>query len=255
MLKVLIVDDEELVRRGIVMETDWRRIGCMVVAEAENGKEGLAMVEKYQPDVIVTDIRMPVMTGLEMVKAARDGGCKAKVIFLTAYNDFEYARDALKLGAADYLLKPFEDGELETVISQICEIYAEGKSDDAKEVTDSVNAFLELPKGDKSKYVSEALNFVAANLDAQDLCVGMIAEHLGLSEGHLSHLFKKETSYTVNAYITRYRIRRAMELLRDCRVKVYEVAEQVGYKDITYFSTVFKKLVGINPSEFQDRSK
>ena len=71
----------------------------------------------------------------------------------------------------------------------------------------------------------------------------------------LSHLFKKETSYTVNAYITRYRIRRAMELLRDCRVKVYEVAEQVGYKDITYFSTVFKKLVGINPSEFQDRSK
>ena len=179
MLKVLIVDDEELVRRGIVMETDWRRIGCMVVAEAENGQEGLAMVEKYQPDVIVTDIRMPVMTGLEMVKAARDGGCKAKVIFLTAYNDFEYARDALKLGAADYLLKPFEDGELETVISQICEIYAEGKSDDAKEVTDSVNAFLELPKGDKSKYVSEALNFVAANLDAQDLCVGMIAEHLG----------------------------------------------------------------------------
>ena len=255
MLKVLIVDDEELVRRGIVMETDWPRIGCMVVAEAQNGQEGLEMVKKYQPDVIVTDVRMPLMNGLEMVKAAREEGCKAKVIFLTAYSDFEYARNALKLGAADYLLKPFEDGELEKTILRICEPESGQISATAETADESVKAFLDLPKGDKSKYVSEALEFVSANLAAQDLCVGMIAEHLGLSEGHLSHLFKKETSYTVNAYITRYRIRRAMELLRDCRIKVYEVAEQVGYKDITYFSTVFKKLVGINPSEFQDRSK
>lgn len=255
MLKVLIVDDEEVVRRGIVMETDWQRIGCMVVAEAQNGQEGFDMVQRYQPDVIVTDIRMPLMSGLEMVKAARDGGCKAKVVFLTAYSDFEYARNALKLGAADYLLKPFEDGELENTILRICEPESGQRNADVETVDESVKAFLELPKGDKSKYVSEALEFVAANLATQDLSVGMIAEHLGLSEGHLSHLFKKETSYTVNAYITRYRIRRAMELLRDCRIKVYEVAEQVGYKDITYFSSVFKKLVGINPSEFQDRSK
>jgi len=251
MLKVLIVDDEEVVRRGIVMETDWRKLGCVVVAEAQDGQAGFEMAEKYAPDLIITDIRMPIKDGIEMIKAVREDGNRAKVIFLTAYSDFEYARDAIKLGAADYLLKPFEDGELENAIRRICEITQGTETDEA----DEVKSFLELPKGDKSKYVMEALDFVAHNLDSQELCVGMIAGHLGLSEGHLSHLFKKETNYTVNAYITRYRIRRAMELLRDCRVKVYEVAEQVGYKDITYFSTVFKKLVGINPSEFQDRCK
>lgn len=255
MLKVLIVDDEEVVRRGIVMETDWQKIGCMVVGEAQNGQEGLALAEKYQPDVIVTDIRMPVMGGLEMIKAARDGGSKAKVIFLTAYSDFEYAREALKLGAADYLLKPFEDGELEEAVLRICSKSADTADNEIERDKESVAILLELPKGDKSKYVAQALEFVAQNLSSPDLCVGMIAESLGLSEGHLSHLFKKETSYTVNSYITKYRIRKAMELLRDCRVKVYEVAEQVGYKDITYFSTVFKKLVGVNPSEFQDRCK
>ena len=84
--------------------------------------------------------------------------------------------------------------------------------------------------------------------------MGSIAQHLGLSEGHLSHLFKKETDYTLNNYLTRYRVHRAMELLRDCRARVYEVAEQVGYKDVAYFSATFKKLVGMSPSEYQDTS-
>ena len=84
------------------------------------------------------------------------------------------------------------------------------------------------------------------------LSVGEIAQHLGLSESHLSHLFRKETDYTLLNYLTRYRIHKAMELLRDCRTKVYEVAERVGYRDITYFSATFKKVTGMSPSEFQD---
>ena len=83
----------------------------------------------------------------------------------------------------------------------------------------------------------------------------MIAEDIGLSEGHLSHVFKKETDYTVNDYLTRYRIQSAMKLLTNCRFKVYEIAEKVGYRDIAYFSTIFKKLTGVNPSEYQDRSQ
>ena len=87
------------------------------------------------------------------------------------------------------------------------------------------------------------------------ISVGSIAQHLGLSEGHLSHLFKKETDYTLLNYLTRYRIYKAMELLRDCRTRVYEVAEEVGYRDIAHFSATFKKVVGISPSEYQDTSR
>ena len=82
--------------------------------------------------------------------------------------------------------------------------------------------------------------------------MGTIAQYLGISEGHLSHTFKKETDYSILNYLTRYRIHKSMELLKDCRVKIYEVAEQVGYRDIAYFSATFKKLVGVSPSEYQD---
>ena len=85
-----------------------------------------------------------------------------------------------------------------------------------------------------------------------DICVGSIAGYLNISEGHLSHIFKKETGYTILSYLTRHRIQQAKFLLKDCRIKVYEVAQKVGYRDIAYFSSTFKKQVGISPSEYQD---
>lgn len=112
MLKVLIVDDEAVVRRGIVLGIDWASLGCAVVGEAANGEEGLAAAERYSPNLIITDVRMPHMDGIEMMRVLRERGSTAHVIVLTAYNDFDYARSALRFGAADYLLKPFRDQEL-----------------------------------------------------------------------------------------------------------------------------------------------
>ena len=113
---------------------------------------------------------------------------------------------------------------------------------------------LVLNKGDKSKYVMEAVEYISTHYSDPELSVAMIAENLGISEGHLSHIFKKETEYTVASYITRVRMRMAMKLLTDCRNKVYEVAGEVGYRDIAHFSSSFKRIVGITPSEYQDRS-
>ena len=103
MLKVLIVDDEAVVRRGIVLGIDWASLGCAVVGEAANGEEGLAAAERYSPNLIITDVRMPHMDGIEMMRVLRERGSTAHVIVLTAYNDFDYARSALRFGAADYL--------------------------------------------------------------------------------------------------------------------------------------------------------
>ena len=113
---------------------------------------------------------------------------------------------------------------------------------------------LVLNKGDKSKYVMAAVDYISSHYGEPELSVAQIAEHLGISEGHLSHTFKRETDYTVAAYITRVRMRTAMKLLNDCRNKVYEVAEQVGYRDVAHFSSSFKRIVGVTPSEYQDRS-
>lgn len=258
MLKVLVIDDETFVRKGLVMETDWAALGFVVAGEAENGLEGLDAVHKYQPDLIICDIRMPKMTGIEMLRELRREGNQVQVIFLTAYGEFEYAKEALKLYAFDYLLKPFEDGELEAAVTRARKTIEAKRGEQKRLEEEKVLAVKEYggneKNGSKSRYIREAIGYIAEHYSESDISVGTIAQSLGISEGHLSHLFKKETDYTVMAYITRYRMRAAMRLLSDCRNKVYEVAEMVGYKDITYFSSTFKKVVGMSPSEYQDRT-
>lgn len=127
------------------------------------------------------------------------------------------------------------------------------KQQESNTVGREILSHAQLGRSDKSKYVMEALRYINEHYGNPELSVCEIAERIGLSDSHLSHVFKKETDYTVNAYITRYRISAAMKLLNDCRYKVYEVAELVGYKDTTYFSTIFKKITGLNPSEYQNR--
>lgn len=246
MQKVLIVEDEEMIRRGIVLTVDWSSLDCVVVAEASNGEEGLFAAQRYHPTLIITDIKMPKMDGLEMIRQLRQMGNNAHVILLTAYDTFEYAQTAIRLGAADYILKPFHDGDLERAIKAI-QSRCSGAGKTAPALSDPG-----LKKGDKSKYVQSAITYIEAHYADPALSISAIAQPLGISEGHLSHIFKKETDSTLLAYLTRVRIRRAMELLQDCRVKVYEVAEQVGYRDIAYFSATFKKMVGVSPSEYQD---
>ena len=250
MLKVLVVEDEEMIRKGIVLAVDWAALDCVVVGEASNGAQALEAVERYDPSLIITDLKMPVMDGLEMLRQLRERGNNAFVIILTAYDSFSYAQTALRLGAVDFLLKPFHDGELEQAVTRLKQ-----RMDRAGQGGEKGPAPLPLPelkKGDKSKYVLEAMAYIGEHYHEPNIGVAAIAQHLGISEGHLSHTFKKETDYTLLNYLTRYRIHRAMELLRDCRLKVYEIAERVGYRDITYFSSTFKKVVGMSPSEFQD---
>ena len=252
MLKVLVVEDEEMIRKGIVLAVDWAALDCVVVGEAANGVQALEAVERYDPSLIITDLKMPVMDGLEMLRQLRERGNNAFVIILTAYDSFAYAQTALRLGAVDFLLKPFHDGELEQAVTRLKQ-----RMDRAGQGGEKGPAPLPLPelkKGDKSKYVLEAMAYIGEHYHEPNIGVAAIAQHLGISEGHLSHTFKKETDYTLLNYLTRYRVHRAMELLRDCRLKVYEVAEQVGYRDIAYFSATFKKLVGMSPSEYQDVS-
>lgn len=246
MYKVIVIDDEMLVRRGIVMETDWQGLNCVVVAEAGNGIEGLEAVRKYHPDLLICDIRMPKMDGIEMLKELRAEGNDVSVIFLTAYSEFSYAQSALKLLASDYLLKPFGDGELEQAVNNALEKRkrTQEKLENSK---DEPLPELVLNKGDKSKYVMAAVDYISAHYGDPELCVAEIAEHLGISEGHLSHTFKRETDYTVAAYITRVRMRTAMKLLNDCRNKVYEVAEQVGYRDVAHFPAALRGLLVLLP--------
>ena len=241
MMRGLVVEDEEMIRRGIVMAVDWAALDCVVVGEAANGEQALTVAEDCRPTLIITDLKMPKMDGLEMVRRLREAGSRAYVIILTAYDSFAYAQQAIRLGAVDFLLKPFHDGDLEKAVQRV-----------QAKLTPKEQALPEPKTGSTNRYVSMAISYIQQHYQEPDISVSSVAQSLNISEGHLSHTFKKETGSTLLGYLTRYRVHKAAELLKDGRMKVYEVAEQVGYRDIGYFSNTFKKITGKTPSEYQD---
>ncbi|MBR5636179.1 MAG: response regulator [Pseudobutyrivibrio sp.] len=248
MTKVLIVDDEKYVRLGIKNDTDWSLIDCEVVGEAANGQEGLEKAKELKPDVVISDIKMPKMTGIEMSEILLEKYPDMKVIFLTAYDEFEYARAAIRIGASDYLLKPFDDGALEGAIQRLLHLHPNSvNSSKAEEQLIPLTSKSDV----ENKYIKEAIEYIEKNYSDSDFSIISMAEAIGVSEGHLSRLFKAETGLSINNYLTRLRIRKAMDYLKDIKVKVYEVADKVGYQDIAYFSNTFKKLVGKSPSDYQ----
>ena len=278
MTRVLIVEDEELIRKGIVLTVDWKSLDCEVAGEAANGEEGLAAAERLKPDLIITDLKMPKMDGIAMLTELRKRGCASKVIILTAYDSFSYARSALRLGAVDFLLKPYRDGELEEAVLRLRELYpADDAGDGAEEagaasgaggpaaggafpqgLDDGGNAeTLPVPEvwnGKASRHVRQTIAYIREHYGDPDISVSEIAGHLGISESHLSHVFKKETGGTLLAWMTKYRVREAIRLLKEGRMKIYEVAEAAGYRDIAYFSSTFKRITGHSPSEYLGRN-
>ena len=165
MMRVLVVEDEEMIRKGIVLATDWQSLGCVVVGEAANGEEGIAQAEKCRPSLIITDLKMPKMDGLEMIAKLREAGCDAYIIILTAYDSFTYAQTALRLGAVDFLLKPFHDGDLENAVLALQKKLSSRKKEPEAQLP-AIRA------GAKSRYVQEAMDYIAGNCADPGLSVG-----------------------------------------------------------------------------------
>jgi two-component system response regulator YesN len=247
----MIVDDEKYVRMGIKNETDWALIGCEVVGEAANGEAALAVFDETDPDLVISDIRMPGMDGLALAEKLMEKKPSVKVIFLSAFDEFEYARKAVRLGVSDYILKPYKDGELEASIQRLLNLHP-NMPVSLKETEENLIP-LRAKETVENRYVRQAIEYIEDHYSDCEFSIAKLAETLGLSEGHISRLFKAETDTGINNYLTRYRIKRSMDYLKDVQTKVYEVAEKVGYQDIAYFSNTFKKLVGRTPSEYQTK--
>lgn len=252
MIKVLIVEDEEVARKGLVQTLDWKEMGCTVIGEAANGKIGIDLVKELEPDLIITDVRMPQVDGISMIHQLRREGCRAHVIMLSAHSDFAYAQSAMREGVADYLLKPLRVEELKATILRVFS-KDDGQSMQTGREAEHLPEVLkpEMLEKIENKYINRAVSYIGRHF-GDDISVKTLADYLQISEGYLSRVLKKETGYTLTNYVMYYRIAMACELLKDCRMKVYEAAERVGYSDTAYFSTLFKKIMGMSPTEYQE---
>ena len=247
-LRVVVVEDEYYVRKGIIQSFDWEKLGCVIVGEAANGKAGIEVVEQCDPDLVIVDIEMPVMDGIEMVKRLKSKR-RLDVIFLTAHQKFTYVHSALKLEAVDYLLKPFRYEELEECIRRV---RTKEHKLDAEEEKDLLLTQKELQI--KNGYIKDAVAYVRKHY-AEEISNVTAAEKLDINSAYFCRLFKKETGYTFGQYLTNYRIHVAAGLLTNFDMRINEVAMQVGIPDSNYFSQVFKKIMGMTPKEYQDAKK
>lgn len=256
MLKVLIVEDEEIIRKGLVHTVDWLSMQCIVVGDAGDGKEGLQLIGQLRPDLVITDIRMPLMNGIEMVEQALNIYPFYSII-LTSYSEFEYAKQAISLKVFEYLLKPVDEGKLAEIIERIKREYRQDKVfNDIIINTKSIGEInlieLDVYLSDQDKlnyYVSEAIKQIK-NGYQKKLSIEGIAEELGVSPSYLSRKFKEATSQTFLDILNKYRIQKAVELLETGKSRIYEISNMTGFSEYKHFCNVFKKYTGTSPTDF-----
>jgi len=245
-LKVLIVEDEELIRNEILLTTPWENFDCEVVGTAENGIAGSDAIVSLKPDIVITDIRMPGLDGIEMLEKTRPPAA----IILSGHSEFDYARQAIKLGVKDYILKPVDDEELYASLKRTSEKLLQEKT--------APKPFMEYvppPDGDKQDfYINRAMEFIGVNY-AADISLSDASEHIGITESYLSRLFKSRTGHCFLEYLRSYRIKKALDLMQDQGRRINEVARDTGFRDMSYFSSTFKKIVGLSPSQYQNGIK
>ncbi len=250
MIKVLIIDDEPMQRQGIVRLTPWGDFGAEVIGAAGSGMEGILLAREHHPDVLIVDIKMPGLSGLDVIARLREE-VEAEYIILSGYGEFEYAQQAIALGVCAYLLKPVDDEELAEAMKLAAghiekrrmHLHAAVKMQDP-------HAFLRLPEEEPIRgYLLHAVRYMEEHM-AEPITVREVAEELGLSVSYLHKLFARcGTSF--NSYLTECRLRRAGQMLREGDEKIYAVAAACGYQDTRYFSKIFQKHMGVKPTEYR----
>ncbi len=259
MRPLIVAEDEELFRRELCVAVPWEDYGFMLAGAAEDGENALRLAREQRPAVVLTDVRMPGLDGLALVRALSEefeADERPLVVLVTGHADFDWAREAVRLGAFDYLLKPVDDAELAACMRRAAAALDERDRRTRLERAASGDPALALlaesaaPAPTGNPFADRVAERVR-DAYVRDLSLEEIATSLGVTGGHLARVFKKATGRTFADYLARYRVARSLELLRDPARRVGEVADLVGYADQRYFSELFRRLVGVTPSEWR----
>lgn len=245
--KVIVAEDEELILNNIVKKIHQTGLRFEVVAAVKNGKLALDKIEEYSPDVLITDIRMLVMDGLELVKNVALNFPYIKTIIISGYSEFEYAKQAIKYGVKDYLVKPLELEELKAALNSI-QISLEADADFLQRQIQKDQSHDYSPE----EMVSLIELFIKENF-SQDINLNSLAKKFNITASYLSKIYKKYREETPIKYLLNLRINKAKHLLlNNPELEIKTVGELVGYSNQFYFSRIFKHLTGKNPTEFRE---
>lgn len=244
MFQVIIIDDNKLLADSLAVLDIWDRMDMKVVDVCYNGVTGKEAILRYRPDLVLSDIRLPGMDGLELVGMIHDCVPDTKVIFMSAYSDFDYLRQAIQLRAEDYLLKPFSTEELKKALANT----AAGLRRTFSRVSEVPSAESKNPDARIQPIINYMRNRLDSRLTAED-----VAEAFCMGTSKLDRLIKEYTGAGFRELRIKLCIEKAKELLMDVRLSVEEVASLVGYKNYVTFYRAFSRECGCAPSEYRDK--
>jgi len=251
---ILIVDDEPRTRQGLQRTLESWNNGEFKILIAESGEEVLQIAQTQPIHILLSDIRMPEMTGLQLLQNIRDKGLSPVVIVISAYSQFEYAQEALRLGVVNYLLKPISKSTLIEAVEDAVQILEKKlRAGIIEKVVDKKIVDATTKIDGTSNTIREAVTYIDEHIK-DDITLTEVAAHVHLNPSYFSVLFKDEIKLNFSEYITRRRIQRAKELLLSTKLTINEVAEEVGYNTTKYFIKIFKEYEKMTPTAYRKTS-
>lgn len=247
MYKLVIADDEYEIRNGLSHYFPWDEVGFQVVRKADNGAEVLQYLSQAEADVLLCDVKMPVMNGIEVARELSARKSKIKIIFMSGYREFEYAQQALLLGVKNYLVKPTKYKELKEVFQKLKQ-----ELDGAKD--ESLNKSLLDMDVTEAQYGDSVIATIKQYVETyyMDASLNRVAEIVHMNPYYISQYFKQKTGENFSDYVIRIKMQKAAQLIKDPKYKLYEISEMVGYSNAKNFARSFKKYFGKSPSSFKN---
>lgn len=236
-LRVLLVDDEIMIREGFKKLFDWEAHECVIVGEAADGMEAITKIDEEQPDIVIMDINIPIINGLKVIQLSRVKYPSMAFVIVSGYDDFSYCREALRLQITDYILKPVNYEEFGSCIDQL-------------KISLYNNEVKEKPVVKKERVITGITKYMQEHL-SEDVSLHILSEEFHLNSQYISQLFKNEIGVNFLTYRTNIRMEHAKKLLLSTSLSIAEVSEQSGYGDYRVFTKVFKKSEGITPSQYR----
>ena len=236
--RVLLADDEAAILEGYKLLFDWEKYQCEVVGTAMDGREAVEKARELKPDIVIMDINLPKLNGLEAIRAIQETAPADHPIYMivvTGYDEFSYCQEALRLRVSDFLLKPID-----------FDAFGEVREGLVKKVMENPNRQVVL-----SDTLKKIVDYVNENLSDEDMRLTLLAENMNMNPNYISQLFKKELGCGYHAYLNQVRVEKAKKYLKQTNEPITVVAELVGFSDYRIFTKIFKGIVGVAPSQFR----
>ena len=232
MYTMIVVDDEMEIRRGFCTYFPWQEIGFEIRADFKSAQEAEEYLKEHQTDVLVTDIRMRGMSGIELIEAVRNAGVNMEIVVISGYRDFDYAQQVMKMRVRHYLVKPMK--------------YVQNR-EEVKPIQEKTEA----TKNETNEVIRRVKNYIYDHME--DVTLELAAESVRMNPQYLSSYFHQQTGEKFGDYLLKKRMKEAARLLVRSSMRIQEIAVRVGYSTANSFSRSFRQFYGMTPKEYRLR--